>query len=609
MASADATINRPLIVFLVASTFASSLWLTAGPFGLMAVAAFIVVFARVDVRPWSDAAGKEPRTIAPWEAIVASALVLLPPTLYLFLTWNQEFPFSGDHDYHLIQLQHAYRIWRWCLVPVAAGVVYVAFARRWSASVAIVLLVVGAIGAAMYHGSLWYSIRYPGSFYTVAVLWKALCDFLNVAHPLNAIRLANWSSLLVWLLILRPALLGVRPDLRLAPFAAYAFLQKNVVYYFTASYLEPWAVVLILVATEHLIRFGKADGWKVLLLIGFAAMFKEQAILLLPFYALAVMPRPGDREKMAVWALTSVVAAFPFLLYYMVRTASGVWRTAGLASFADIFSAGRAALFVVRVVDQFGSGLIIVLMCAALTVLFAFRGSQRVAFAAIAGGAIFQIVFLYCDRISVQWTAYPRFHLIPALLFGMVLFADLFQGPLRALLATAVITATMLPSLIPLYRDTQRPDAARNFFEAAEAPIYFPVQSGVRAAEERGLLRGVTTLRLVTNFDTYVKAGNLGAIALAYPRLAQRYRLVGRPLRSGQVPRSCGCSSESEAVFGLFVSTYGAPRPAAELAPVLELADGCSAAIQKTCQRSAVIKFDDRPWGTIGAGVRQAQTP
>ncbi len=598
-----APLTRYFVSFLVASTFLSSLWLVASPFQLLLLAALVAALAFVELRSWSPTVVRPERSERRGSDWIVPLAVFLPILGYLVLTWEQEFPFSGDHDYHLAQLQHAAAVWRIWLIPVLVGVGFLCFGVR-TAIPAAGMLVVAAVVGWWDEGYHFYAVRYPGSYYAIASVWKFIGDAIGIDRPLNSLRLANVSSLVCWLWVLRPRLIGARPDRLLLPFAAYALLQKDVIYYFTSSYIEPWAIILILLATEHLIRFEAADGWKVLLLIGAAAVIKEQAILILPFYALATAPSIKDRGAMRSWILGSVLSAMPFVFYYVTRRSFGVWRTAGLADFHDVFDGDRYALFASRVVGQFGSGLPVVLLAAGISLVLAVRGPKRRVFAAITGAAVFQIVFFYCDRISVAWTGYPRFHLIPAMLFGAILLEDRFRSGRRALAGTIAIVAAMVPTLVPFFGLTRSSDAGRNFFEVVEAPIYFPLDTLVRAGTGIDLLRDIGTLRLFTNFDTYLDKANISAVALAYPSIAREYRLVGRALHVSNVSTSCRCTTNDEAVVGLFVSTAGSPRTQRELAPVHALATACVDQLQRSCSRSIVIPFDGRPWGALGSGVR-----
>src|SRR5205807_1876765 len=71
------------------------------------------------------------------------------------------------------------------------------------------------------------------------------------------------------------------------------------------------AIVLMLTAGEHLLRFGRRAVWRPLLLLGIAALIKETTILALPVVTMAFLPK---RERWP-YVATAAAAVTPFALY------------------------------------------------------------------------------------------------------------------------------------------------------------------------------------------------------------------------------------------------------------------------------------------------------
>src|SRR6266850_5561321 len=99
----------------------------------------------------------------------------------------------------------------------------------------------------------------------------------------------------------------------------FLFWQKDVVYYFSSGYLEPWAIVLLLTAGEHLVRFDSAMIWKPLLLLGAAAMIKEHVIISLPVVALFYFPIRSSWQERLRYIVIVAVAVSPFTLFFFLR--------------------------------------------------------------------------------------------------------------------------------------------------------------------------------------------------------------------------------------------------------------------------------------------------
>src|SRR5205814_213870 len=128
-----------------------------------------------------------------------------------------------------------------------------------------------------------FAARYPGTLHFFAAPLHAIAT----AHPLNVERMLNALAIPVWLLILRPLILRRHATAGTFAVAALLFWQKDVVYYFTSGYLEPWAIVIVLTALEHVITYNGADIHVPLLLLGTAAIMKEHVVITLPIVALA----------------------------------------------------------------------------------------------------------------------------------------------------------------------------------------------------------------------------------------------------------------------------------------------------------------------------------
>lgn len=245
--------------------------------------------------------------------LLVGLLCCAPVVVSLCLTWDQNFPFVGDHDYQLFASRHALEFWRvrgWVLFGILLGLAKVPRLRR---SGAWPLLALGGLLA----WSFWvepspYFARYPGAFYLLAAPLNAVAQFMRWASPLDANRLTNALGLPVWLFLLRPLVVKRWPDVGALAFCLFFFWQKDVVYYFTSTYLEPWCIVFVLLAAEILLTRPAEQGWLACLLTGTAAAFKEQGILVLPFAWLAAtisLPRGAGRLRRVVPA---IVSALPF---------------------------------------------------------------------------------------------------------------------------------------------------------------------------------------------------------------------------------------------------------------------------------------------------------
>ena len=452
-------------------------------------------------------------------ALVALA-VLAPLIADLVLGWNREFPFSGNSYF---QVGQSYRIAFWWLSPIASPVVKVPtledvrnFLRNPLALLAsqiVMLIIIAAVTAYIYRRRrsialgfativvvAWGSaeatifLRYPGARYLVDL------PFLGPAFALNDLelagRLSNVGAALCWLFVLRPWLIGRWPDLRILPVALLLLWHKDVIYYFDSVYLEPWGVVLSLLAVELLLENGAGASATACLLIGAAATVKEPFILALPFVWLAGAPwRKAWREVMRLTA-AAVAAGVPFVIYYAARknvpfVDMEINRGVHLGAPEQGF--GRyAAEFAKQIGIAFpgSSGLLaIAALLSILVMLWLARSERRLALASMLAAACMIALIFVLDSVSQDWPGYFRFliYSLPFLAGGVILLSQTIDLRWSAALAVGV-ALLQAPSAYTALARAAGPLTARNFVEHYDSPIVFPIKSLTNEARKAGAL-------------------------------------------------------------------------------------------------------------------------
>jgi len=479
----------------------------------------------------------------------AALLAFAPVAVYLAVTWREEFPFLGDHDYHLGTSWAALDFWSKWAPWVAAGFALAAAAslfgrpRFWPLAAFAVLL-----GSSFFFTTPSFFARYPALGYFVDAPFNQLFRWLDSPSPLNALRFATASSVLVWLFVMRPLFLKRWPGAELLPFAFFFLYQRDVFYFFSTSYLEPWAIVFALVAVEYTLRECHPPGIAALL-VGAAAMFKEQAILLLPFVWLAQQLQLRDLRQRLESTFLAAVAATPFVAYVVFRTASGVWRSFKFAGLR-VFDVAHFTEFGHRLLAQFGrSGLL--LFPLALVALWPLtRPARRTALIFVAA-AVAQALFFFVDELtSSRWIGYPRFHLLALALFGsalLVVGSRLLESGRTRLFALAclLILGIQAPSAIAAFSLTAKPDPARNFIEHYDSPVFFPVHELVREAEAQRFFAATNQISVYNPFKDYYFDGMPGF----YPDLGRSFRFLFRQ-------QSCRCTKDT-AILILFIYPAG----------------------------------------------------
>jgi hypothetical protein len=447
-----------------------------------------------------------------------------PVILYLFLTWNQEFPFVGDHDFHLYQNYISALFWasfKWhVLLIIFSFILAVRFnlVRYWIPLAGMMLIWWSRYDTRPWHQmSHAFYVRYPALARFFSAPLMSLAMLMGVDALYNISRILNLFSLFAWMAFLRPYFLKREPGVSFALFSLFFLSQPNVIYYFNTNYLEPLASIFILLAVESLFVLRQNNGYVVsCLLIGLAAMVKEQAILILPWVWIAGKPWnwKGGRQ----WArgiTVGIVSVLPFFIYYLVRTqrmSSG--RSFKLIPLDQWIDSERYLTLFGRLSYHLGGyGIAVVSLMLILNVIAVFQSKDnRAALLCILGAALTQIIFFFADANSSAYLGYFRFAFFSvALIAGIVLSLDKFikissthfKGGILLLFFAASYNLFLFFSWI-----TQG-DMNRNFTEHSDAPIFLPISSLIEKAESQHLLRKGNVIHVTDNTGYHIDAASI----------------------------------------------------------------------------------------------------
>ena len=581
--------SRLLTVYLFAVILVSGVWIgTPALFPLIGIAALAVgaVTQTITFRLPLPAGVPVRANTRDW---LLTLLASAPVFIYLIATWHQEFPYLGDQWLHNGCAIEAYEFWwpfAWIIAIGGIGFVIWRLRRNEDSPAALIALAaVVAAGLAMSH-PLSFAGRYPGTLHFFSVPLRAV---MQATTPLNVERLLNALSIPVWLLVLRPMIVRRHVDIVAITIAAMLFWQKDNVYYFTSGYLEPWAIVLLLVAAEHLVRFGAEAVWRPLLLLGIAAMVKEQLILGLPIVAAVYFPRRGKIEHLVITA----VAATPFVLFWRAHQLFKSWAAATPVPH-EALSAAHFALFRERIALQFGIALPWVIGALAVLIIFV---AWRRAFAALLLIAIADFVVIYFAQILQPWAGYPRLNLVPLAMAAIALgfFTERCAENRREAVAIVIITFVLNGVMLgPAIRDAFRPSSARSFIEHSDAPLFFPIREVI----ETSRLPAGSRIDVLTNGKRIFQFFWAGPLDDQYPDLAARYRLRSASF-AGDVSR-CRCTDPSIAQLAVFIRFTNLGTDIPQRPAIEKEAGQCGAEIRRTCSRVSEVRNENVLVGLLG---------
>ena len=574
-----------LAVYLFVLLLISGIWIGSPRILPLIWIALFALSSLVVLREFPlDLVPRDPMRLSARDVILA-AIVSTPVFTYLAMTWRQEFPYGGDQTLHNGAGLEAFAFWWWLpwIIAVAA-VVAVIYRPRLSPIALVVLALAGCATPQVMTFSGWY----PATLHFFTVPLHAL----PFDSSLNPERLLNALSIPIWLLVLRPRIIGRSADWMSAAIGVFLFWQKDVVYYFSSGYLEPWAIVLLLTAGEHLVRFESRMLWRPLLLLGAAAVIKEHVVISLPVVASIYFPfRASWLERLRHVVITAVAIA-PFTLFFFLRRSFRPVQS--MLPLARAFSGAHLMAFAGRAKLQFGAALPIVIVALGALIFFAFR---RRAFAALFAAAAIDWIFFFGAGMQQQWTGYPRINLVPLAYIAIALgFLVETLGTRVRVAAIAVIVAVNIFVLVPFFVAAGRSDTSRNFIEHVEVPIFFPIRESIARAEQAGLLSAREPIALLNNGKNFSGDFYPGPMQDLYPDLAARHPTAIQSFAHD--PQRCRCAGVANIAIFIRFDNLGVTHP--KLAVIESEAAQCRQEMQATCMRTLTIENEGVVVGMIG---------
>ena len=542
-------------------------------------------------------------------SLAVGGVVCLPLLVHLVSTLGEEFPYGGDEGYHF----SATRTFALHLVSAAP----------WLIGLAVVLAVLRRLHvrylATVALAALWALswrfapemtfARYPAGFYLLAAPLQMMSEIVGVSNPHVANHLVNTMSVPAWLFVLRPIIVRRWPDLPALLVGLILFFQPTVVTFFGGGGLEPWSLVLLLVALEASVRLPVADRWLAVLVAGSAAWMKEPAILVLPIvWAIAMVEWRGIVPRPRPGAIPLAIAAStPFLVYYRVRHTLEMPRFYALVSVDELFSSTRVFEWFDRMHVQFGdSGLILLaalsVIASAGIVVHRQNADFFRAHLVMIAGAVAMVFFFYVDLMGVPYTGYGRYLMFPYVLVASTAalaaqqLLDRGHGRLVITMAVFAFICQAQPLARTLVLDSS-PDYARNSLEWHRCLIRFPFRQLARQIAAQNGGEAVTGIRLVTiALDAQITR-------VAYPDVARRYTITMSDQQPHEV--NCRCALEAEAVIAGFEhrANFDAGSPGDPAVVAAERT--CTSHLESTCR---TVVFERDPAGVVvgglGIGVR-----
>jgi hypothetical protein len=186
------------------------------------------------------------------------------------------------------------------------------------------------------------------------------------------------------------------------------------------------------------------------------------------------------------------------------------------------FTAERIQLFSFRTIEQFHLVGIILLALVLIYILISNYKIKNSIFlqALVFFGGLFQFLLYFTDKISQEYTGYPRLYLMawvfllsPIFLLSKKL-SNFYMG--AALTIVFIVQGTVLFDFISVL---QRPSYSQSFTEYYGIPYYFPIRELTQKAEAAGLLQPGQNIIIISPSQSV----HFNVFPFAYHDLALKY--------------------------------------------------------------------------------------
>ena len=484
----------------------------------------------------------------------------VPYFALLFIDWSSEFRYGGDHLSHIGQGLRFAAFWG---SPISTTIVpeQISYRSFFDSILSLELdllsrrFVTFGILFALFAFSYRFFKRSSLSLLAFAILILAILDSSNIFrwptfvyflialsfgwdNLSNAARINNVLALVCWTLVLRPLIVGRWPSLALVIFLSVFFWNPTTIWLFNSTYLEPWAIVFVLIGMETAIVRGRSGLSLALFSGGLGALCKEPAILSLPIIFILGSSfgdpaiRSLDRKKkyglLAQELVLFIAAIVPFFCYLLIRSRIGSmvagnvpgaslrgwhpdWSVLGSAAQIDTFFIEVGYAFKEFTIAHITLYAIIFLYLLMVQKEFRVLGSCLL-------GALSYLLFFSLDATNPTLAGYPRFFIWVFLFLAIPLltvdirFARITMSKKIIAPILVVLVTLQLSTLLPTLSAAMQNDWLRTSEFARFDPIYLPYKA-LLARVDRSVLENK---KVITNTpDPFVPLNRYGTTETA----------------------------------------------------------------------------------------------
>ena len=323
-----------------------------------------------------------------------------------------------------------------------------------------------------------------GSFF-ISLPFNSLFYFLKLSL-MDAIRFTNFFSIIFWLLILRPIVIGEYPNLKILPFALVIYWSPQMIYIINGGFTEPWSIIFLLLAIELVIKKKHDFTPQAIILLGIGTCFKSPIAFLIPCFFLYGKPWIGDNQRRLMHLLTLFSSILPIYFFTKLRDLnSWNWQPIKLNNYGFSHLESNYLNLAYIYLENYKYILIILLICFFLFFKNFMKNKWESSFFLFTSFFIFSIYFFNELGQMKQHVLYFRYYMWSyIMLFGFILINSTNIQKKYLLLMVFLISFTYSFDLIKFLKINKNNLYELNFISFDTDPIFLGLDPLIKENKE-----------------------------------------------------------------------------------------------------------------------------
>ena len=325
----------------------------------------------------------------------------------------------------------------------------------------------------------------PSGVFFISLPLNSLFYFFKLSL-MDAIRFTNFLSIIIWLLILRPRIVGEYPDLKILPFALAIYWNPQMIYIVNGSFTEPWSIIFLLLAIELVIKKKHDFTPQAIILLGIGTCFKSPVAILIPCFFLYGKPWIKDNKRRLEHLLTLFSSILPIYFFTKLRDLNQWdWQPIKLHNYGFSHIDSNYLELAYNAIYNYKYILIIFFICLFIFFKNFMKNKWESSFFLLTSLFIFSIYFFNELRQMGQHVLYFRYFLWSyIMLFSFILIKSINIQNKHLILMIFFISLTYSFELTKFLKINKNNLYEMNFFSFSTVPLFLGLDPLIKENKE-----------------------------------------------------------------------------------------------------------------------------